>query len=132
MELIGIRSSTLTTGNVKRSSLRRLKNDVPQGFLARLVFNIYISDLPTTVSRKYAYANDLAIMFVDGDWQAVEEMLSKDMANVSEYLHTWKLKLSITKAVLAAELFPESLQEGALRLCKGNWHCKINKNSTDL
>jgi len=67
MELIGIRSSTLTTGNVKRSSLRRLKNDVPQGFLARLVFNIYISDLPTTVSRKYAYANDLAIMYVDGD-----------------------------------------------------------------
>jgi len=30
-------------------------------------FNIYI-DLPTTVSRKYAYADDLAIMHADGGW----------------------------------------------------------------
>jgi len=42
----------------------------------------------------------------------VEEVLSKDMANVSEFLHTWKLMLSTTKAVLAAELLPESLQIG--------------------
>jgi len=33
------------------------------------LFNTYISDLPTTVSRKYAYAGDLAIMRTDGDWQ---------------------------------------------------------------
>jgi len=26
--------------------------------LVPLLFNIYISDLPTTVSRKYAYADD--------------------------------------------------------------------------
>jgi len=51
-----------------------------------LLFDIYISDMPTTVSTKYAYADDLAIMHADGDWQAVEEMLSKDMANVGEYL----------------------------------------------
>jgi len=70
--------------------------------LARLLFNIFISDLPTTVSRKYEYADDLAIMHADGDWQAVEGVLSKDMATVDEYLQTWKLKLSTTKTVLAA------------------------------
>jgi len=32
----------------------------------------------------------------------VEEMLSKDMATISEYLQTWKLKLSTTKTVTAA------------------------------
>jgi len=38
--------------------------------------------LPTTVSRKYAYADDLVIMHADRDWQAVEEVLSKDMATI--------------------------------------------------
>ena len=52
---------------------------------------------PTTVSRMYAYSDDLAIMHADGDWQAVEGVLNKDMANAGEYLQTWKLKLSITK-----------------------------------
>ena len=46
------------------------KNGVTQGsVLAPLLFNIYISDLPTTTSRKHAYADDLAIMHGDGDWQ---------------------------------------------------------------
>jgi len=68
MKMVGNRSFALKTGNVKRSRLRRLKNGVPQGSpLARLLFNIYISDLQTTVSRKYAYADDLTIMHADGD-----------------------------------------------------------------
>jgi len=72
MEMVGNRSFTFTTRNDKRR-LRRLKNSVPQGsVLAPLLVNIYISDLPTTVSRRYAYADDLAIMHADGDTQAVE------------------------------------------------------------
>jgi len=52
MELVGNRSFTLTTGNVKRSRLRRLKNGVSQGsVLAPILFNIYISDTSITVSR---------------------------------------------------------------------------------
>ena len=103
MEMVSNRSLTLTTGNRKRSRLRRLKNGVPQGsVLAPFLFNIYISDLPNTVSRKYAYADDLAIMHADGDWQAVEGVLIKDMAIVGEYLQTWKLKLCTTKMVSAA------------------------------
>ena len=42
-------------------------------------FKIHTSDLSTTVSaRKYIYTDDLAIMHADGDWQAVEGVLSKD------------------------------------------------------
>jgi len=102
IEMVDNRNFTLTTGNSKRSRLRRLKNSVPQGsVLAPHLFNTSISDLPTT-SRKYAYADDLAIMHADEDWQAVEGVLTKDMETVGEYLHTWKLKLSTTKTVSAA------------------------------
>jgi len=41
-------------------------------------------------------------MHADGYWQAVEGVLTKDMATVGEYLQTWKLKLSTTKTLLAA------------------------------
>jgi len=78
MEVAGNRSFKLTTRNGKRSRLRRLKNGVQQGsLLAPLLFNICISDLPTTVSRKYAHAHDLATMCADGGWPAVEAMLSE-------------------------------------------------------
>jgi len=97
MEMVGNRSFTLTTGNPKRIRLQRLKKDVTQeSVLAPLLVSIYIPDLPTTISRKYAYADDLAIMHTDGDWQAVEGVLIKDMATLGEDLQTWKLKLSTT------------------------------------
>jgi len=41
-------------------------------------------------------------MHSDGDWQAVEGVLTKDMATEGEHLQTWKLKLSTTKTVSAA------------------------------
>ena len=40
-------------------------------------------------------------MHADGHWQAAEGVLSKDMATISEYLQTWKLKLSTTRTVSA-------------------------------
>jgi len=87
MEMVGNRSFTFTTGNGKRTRLRRLKNGVPRGsVLAPLLINVYISKMPTTVFRKYAYADDLAIMHADGDCQAVEGVLTKDMTTVGEYL----------------------------------------------
>jgi len=70
-EMVGNRSFTLTASNGKRNRLQCLKNGVLQGsVLVPLILNIYISDLPTTVSRKYAYDDDLAITHADGDWQA--------------------------------------------------------------
>ena len=41
-------------------------------------------------------------MHADGDWQAVEGVLNKDMATAGAYLQTGKLKLSTTKTVSAA------------------------------
>ena len=70
MELVLNRSFTLTIGDSKRSRLRRLKNGVPQELvLAPLLFNIYVYDLPSTVSRRYAYADDLALLYSSDDWK---------------------------------------------------------------
>jgi len=89
--------------------------------LAPLLFNIYISDLPTTISRKYAYADDLAIMHADGDWHAVEGALSKHISTLGEYLQTWKLKLSTTKMV--SVIFHHNNKE-AKRELKDNFNNK--------
>ena len=95
--------NTLTTGDNKQSRLRRLKNGVPQGsVLAPLLFNIYTYDLPSTISRKFAYADDLALLHSSGNWKDLEGTLSQDMSTLSAYLQTWRLKLSHTKTVTAA------------------------------
>ena len=83
IELVQNRSFTLTTGNGKQSRLRRLKNGVSQGsVLAPLLFNIYVSDLPPTTSSKFAYADDLALAHIAGDWRTLEKTLSQGMATL--------------------------------------------------
>ena len=97
------RSFTLTTGDSKQTKLRRLKNGVLQGsVLAPLLFNIYTYDLPSMISRKFAYADDLALLHTSGNWKDLEGTLSQDMSTLSAYLQTWRLNLSHTKTVTAA------------------------------
>ena len=103
MELVRNRSFTLTTGDSKKSRIRRLKNAVTQGsVLAFLLFNIYTYDHPSMISRKFAYADDLALLHSSGNWKDLEGTLSQDMSTLSTYLQTWRLKLSYTKTVTAA------------------------------
>ena len=99
-ELVRNQSFTLTTNDSKQSRLRRLKNGVPQGsVLAPLLFNIYTYNLPSMISRKFGYADDLALLHSSGNWKDLEGTLSQDMSTLSSYLRTWKLKLSHTKMV---------------------------------
>ena len=103
MELVRNQSFILTTSDSKQSRLRRLKNSIPQGsVLAPLLFNIYTYDLPSMISRKFAYADDLALLHSSGNWKDLEGTLSQDMSTLSAYLQTWRLKLSHTKTVTAA------------------------------
>ena len=103
MEMLTNRSFTLKTSDGQCSRLRRLRNGVPQGsVLAPMLFNIYIHDLPDTTSRKYGYADDLAIMMGRPTWEAMETGLNQDMAILAAYLCKWRLQLSMGKTVSAA------------------------------
>ena len=103
MELVRDRSFTLTTGDSKPRRLQRLKNGLPQGsVVAPLLFNIYIYDLSSITSKKYAYADDLAILHSSGDWKVLERTLSEDMTTLSVHFQTWQLKLSHAKRMTEA------------------------------
>ena len=103
MELVRNRRFTLTTVDSKQSRLRRPKNGVPQGLvLVPLLFNIYTYDLPSMISRKFAYADDLALLYSSGNWKDLEGTLSQDMSTLSAYLQTWRLKLNHSRTVTAA------------------------------
>ena len=103
MELVQNRSFTLTTGDSKQSMLCHLENGIPQGLvLAPLLFNIYRYDLPFMISRKFANADDLALLHSSGNWKDLKGTLSQDMSTLSAYLQTWRLKPSHTMMVLAA------------------------------
>ena len=102
MELVRNRSFTLTTGDSKQSRLRRLKNGVPQGSVLALLFNICTYNLPSMISRKFAYADDLALLHSSGNWKDLEGTLSLDMSTLLSYLQTRRLKLSHIKTVTAA------------------------------
>ena len=54
------------------------------------------------ISRKFAYADNLALLHSSGNWKDLEGTLSQDMSTLSAYLQTWRLKLSHTKMVTAA------------------------------
>ena len=59
-------------------------------------------DLPSMISRKFVYADDLALLHSSGNWKNLEGTLRQDMFTLSAYFQTWRLKLSHTKTVTAA------------------------------
>ena len=121
MELVLNRSFTLTAGDSKQSKLRRLKNGVPQGsVLAPLLFNIYTYDLSSMIFRKFAYADDLALLHSSGNWKDLEGTLSQDMSTLSAYLQTWRLKLGHTKTVTAAFLLNNREAKRELKVFNNN------------
>lgn len=64
----------------KTSNSRSLNNDLAQGsVLAPLLFNVYIADLPTTHSIKFAYSDDLAIATQHKDHNETGRILTDDL-----------------------------------------------------
>ncbi len=101
--ILANRSFVLKTSSDQTSRPRRLRNGVPQGsVLSPMLFNLYISDLPQTISRKYGYADDLALLYSDRVWSKLENTLRADMTQLATYLRSWRLKLSKAKTTVTA------------------------------
>jgi len=54
----------------------------PGVILAPCLFNIYISDIPTTLSTKLAYAYDLALAFTGPDWADAQNAMNRDLSTL--------------------------------------------------
>ena len=83
LELVHNRSFALITGPGKQSRLRRLKNGASQ---ESVLFNIYTHDQSATTAKKFAYADDLAILYSANNWKAFGKTLTQDMTTLSSYL----------------------------------------------
>lgn len=87
----------IITGDSK-SKTRHLNNGLPQGsVLAPLLFNLYISDMPPTVSKKFGYADDLALAARSNTIEDNNNTLSEDLSNLSKYFADWRLIPSMSK-----------------------------------
>ena len=67
-----------------------------------MLFNIYFRDLPDTLSKKYGYTDNLAILLSNKNWETIESGLTADMNILSSYLTNWCLKLSVAKTMSSA------------------------------
>ena len=99
MELSEIEVSPLPPVTASKAGYAVLKTAFLRDWsLASPLFN----DLPSMISRKFAYADDLALLHSSGKWKHLEGTLSQDMSTLLAYFQTWKLKLSHTKTLTAA------------------------------
>ena len=82
------------------SAWRNQVNGLPQGsVLAPTLFNLYTTDLPVTISRRFIYADDICFGTQAQTFAELECNLSSDMARMAEYCQHWRLKPSVAKTV---------------------------------
>lgn len=82
-------------------SRKRILNDgLPQGsVLSCVLYCLYTSDLPNTQSRKFIYADDIAMAAQAKAFEDVEKILRTDLCKMSFYFAKWRLKPNASKTV---------------------------------
>ena len=67
-----------------------------------MLFNIYVSDMPRTTSRKFAYADDLALATQSTDFDKLNSTLTEDLKKMEDYFTYWRLRPNPTKTTVTA------------------------------
>lgn len=78
-------------------------NGLPQGsVLTPLLFYLYILDLPNTKSRKFCYADNIALACREKGLKEIKTILIEDLATLSTYFKKWRLKPCLNKTEVCA------------------------------
>lgn len=106
-----LRHNEMTLGNRnfrvflegQKSKTRVLNNSLPQGsVLAPILFNVYVHDMPDTVSKKFAYADDTCIVSQSKHFEDVENTLTSDFTLIENVFKKWRLRLNPSKTMVTA------------------------------
>ncbi|KAL1465708.1 hypothetical protein WDU94_005254 [Cyamophila willieti] len=108
---------------------RNLNNGLPQGsVLAPLLFNLYISDMPSTQSKKFGYADDWALATRNVSIEETESILSSDLSTLEKYFRNWRLKPNATKTEVCCFHLNNRLAQRKLHVTFANQTLKHNDN----
>lgn len=95
----------------------KLSNGLAQGsVLAPLLFSLYISDLPTTTSRKFGYADDWTLAVQHNLMEITQELLNSDLIIISKYLKQWRLTPSVEKTEVCCFHLNNKLAKAELKV----------------
>jgi hypothetical protein len=82
----------------KSSRWRRLNNDLPQSsVLAPILFNLYMSNIPITVSKRFQYADGIALTFQANSFAECETTLEAHLNKFAEFFQRWRLQPNPSK-----------------------------------
>lgn len=67
---------------------------------APILFNLYISDLSTLTFYKFIYIDDIVFVTHHSKFKFTEEILTKDLELLSDYLYKWWLIPNTEKTIV--------------------------------
>jgi hypothetical protein len=82
----------------KNSRWRRLNNVLPQGSVFMpLLFSLYLSDIQSTLSNQFQYADDIALTFQHESFSDCDANFELDLERPDQYFHRWRLQPNPSK-----------------------------------